>query len=266
MSGLFGGRARWLGVWLAVMVASGGAWASSASATAPEYGSCVKAEKVGTEYKGKFSNSGCTTELKESERAKKGKYEWSPGAPKGVMTTKGGKGLLETVGKLVVACTSETSVGEFSGTKEAKNIVVTFEGCEAGGIECNTFGSAAGELVTKRLEGIIGWENKAQKKVAFDLYPEGKTGLFIEFSCSGLTFAVKGSVLVPLSPVDKMLKSMTLKYKSKKGVQQVTHFEGGPEDILETTHRELPYEQSGQTITTVLTNPESKALELNAVI
>ncbi|HTZ64271.1 MAG TPA: hypothetical protein VMB51_09210 [Solirubrobacteraceae bacterium] len=249
---------------IALVGAAGGA--SIATAEAPEYGTCVKAEKVGKEYKGKFKNSGCTEGVTESERAKKGKYEWYPGAPEGVMTTKGGHGLLETVGHLTVGCASETSVGEFSGTKEVKNVVVTFEGCEAGGVECNTFGSAAGELVTKKLEGIIGWESKAAKKVAFDLYPKGKTGLFIEFSCSGLTFAVQGSVLVPLSPVDKMLKSMTLKYKSKKGVQQVTHFEGGPTDILETSHRGLPYEQSGQTITTVLTNPENKALELNAVI
>jgi hypothetical protein len=237
----------------------------SAYAATPEFGRCLKAEKIGTEYKGKFSNTGCTTEVKESERAKKGKYEWSPGTPpKTTMTTKGGKGTLETVGKIGVSCTTETSIGEFSGTKEAKNIVVTFKGCESGGIACSTAGSASGELVTKTLEGTIGWENKASKAVAFDLFPEGKTGLFIEFACSGLTFAVRGSVLVPLSPVDKMLSTMTLKYKATKGIQQLTHFEGGSEDILETTHKGLPYEQSGQTITTVLTGSEK--LELNAVI
>ncbi|HTZ63278.1 MAG TPA: hypothetical protein VMB51_04175 [Solirubrobacteraceae bacterium] len=245
-------------------------WTASAWATAPEYGRCLKAEKVGTEYKGEFKDSKCTKEVPGSERAKKGKYEWLPGTPPNTkMTTSGGKGTLETVGKLGVSCTTETSVGEFSGTKEAKNIVVTFNGCESGGISCSTAGSARGELVTKSLEGVIGWENKAKKEVAFDLYPEGKTGLFIEFACSALTFAVRGSVLVPLKPVDKMLASMTLKYKASKGVQQLTHFEGGAEDILETSHKGLPYEQSGQTITTVLTNGEKEKpekLELNAVV
>lgn len=253
-------RMRWMGLCLVVMSGIGVLDAAGASAAAPEYGRCLKAEKVGSVYSGGFTNSGCTT----ASVGKTGKYEWYPGIVKAKMTTTGGKGVLETVTKLTVECQTETSVGEFSGTKEVKNTIVTFKGCEAAGDACSTSESAPGELVTKPLEGVIGWENKATKKVGFDLYPAGKTGLFIEFACSGLTFAVRGSVIVPLTKIDKMLTSMTLKYKATKGKQQVERFENEPIDVLETTYKGLPYAQSGQTITTTLKAEEP--LELNAVI
>ncbi len=248
-----------MGVCLAVAFVTGVGSVASASGAAPEFGRCLKAEKIGKSYTGRYTNSSCTTE----SGTKTGKYEWYPGAAKVRQTTKGGKGLLETVNKLSVTCQTETSVGEYSGTKEVKNVVVTFKGCETVGDQCSTEGAAEGELVTKTLEGIVGFENKAAKKTAFDLYPDGKTGLFIKFSCSGLTVAVQGSVIVPIKS-DKMLLSGTLKYKATKGKQQVEKFEGGLTDVLETTYKGGPYEQSGQTITTTLTNEEK--LELNAVV
>jgi hypothetical protein len=248
-----------MGLCLVVAFAIGAIGAASASASPPEYGRCLKAEKIGKTYNGRYTNSNCTT----ASESKTGKYEWFPGVLKTKMTTSGGKGALETVGKLGVGCQSESSTGEFSGTKEVKNTVVTFKGCEAAGDKCSTAGAGAGELVTNPLEGIIGFENKAAKKTAFDLYPAGKTGLFIEFACSALTVAVQGSVIVPIAS-DKMLTSTVLKYKAVKGKQQVEHFEGGPTDILETSFKGGPFEQSGQTITTTLTTEEK--IELNAVV
>jgi hypothetical protein len=231
----------------------------SASAAAPEYGRCLAAEKVGKVYTGGYTNSSCTT----VSGTKTGKYEWFPGIVKKVMRTSGGKALLETVNKVAVTCESESSVGEFSGTKEAKDIVVTFKGCETAGDKCSTPGAGEGELVTNPLEGVVGFENKAEKKTAFDLFPAGRKGLFIEFGCSGLVVAVKGSVLVPIQ-ADKMLSSLSLKFKATKGKQKPEHFEGEPDDILETTYKGGPFEQSGQTETTTLTSEEK--LELNAVV
>jgi hypothetical protein len=248
-----------VGLCLAAVFAMSAIVVSSASAAAPEYGRCLKAEKIGKVYNGGYTNSSCTT----ASESKTGKYEWFPGVIKNKMTTSGGKGILETVGHLEVVCATETSVGEFSGTKEVKNTVVTFKGCEVAGTKCSTTGAGDGELVTKPLEGIIGFENKAAKKTAFDLYPAGKTGLFIEFACSSLTVAVQGSVIVPISS-DKMLTSLKLKYKEIKGKQQVEHFEGGPPDILESSFKGGPFEQAGQTITTTLTTEEK--MELNAVV
>jgi hypothetical protein len=248
---------------LAAAVAVSAGAVASASASAPEFGRCLKAAKVGKAFTGHFSDAACTKEVTEAERAKKGKFEWSPGAVKKHQTTAGGKGVLTTVGGLGVKCETEHSTGEYSGSKEVKNVVVTFTGCESAGAACNTTGAASGELVTKDLEGIVGWESKAAHKTAFDLYPEGKTGLFIEFACIGLTVAVRGSVLVPIT-ADKMEQTGTLKYASTGGRQAVEHFEGEPNDILEASFRGGAFEQSGQTITTTLTNEEK--LELNAYV
>ncbi len=246
------------------MLALGAATATgAASAAAPEFGRCLKTTKVDKKYTGRFSDKACTKEVSEAERAKKGKYEWTPGAAKKLQTTAGGKGVLTTVGGLGVHCETENSVGEYVGTKEVKNVVVTFKGCESAGAKCETTGAATGELVTKTLEGVVGFEDKAARKTAFDLYPAGKTGLFIEFACVGLTVAVRGSVLVPITS-DKMEESGTLKYVATGGRQEVEHFEGEPNDILEASFRGGAFEQSGQTITTTLTNQEK--LELNAVV
>ena len=233
--------------------------AGTASAAAPEFGRCLKAPKVGKQYTGNFTDKACTLE----SGSKTGKYEWFPGVVKAKQRTAGGKGVLTTVGGLGVHCETESSVGEYSGTKEVKNVVVTFNGCESAGAKCETTGAATGELVTKPLEGIVGWENKAAKKAAFDLYPVGKTGLFIEFACVGLTVAVRGSVLVPIQ-TDKMSATIPLKYKATNGVQEVEHFEGEPNDVLESSFRGGAYEQSGQAISATATNQEK--LELNAVV
>ena len=236
---------------------------ANASAAAPEFGRCLKAAKVNKKLTGMYENSACTKEVPVEKRATLGKFEWHPGAVKKFQTTAGGKGALATVGGLGVHCETEHSTGEYSGTKEVKNVVVKFNGCESGGAKCSTAGSESGELVTKKLEGVVGFINKATLKTGFDLFPEGKTGLFIEFSCLGLTVAVRGSVIVPII-ADKMALTDTLKYVQTGGRQEVEHFEGEANDILESSFRGAPFEQSGQTITTVLTDEEK--LELNAVV
>jgi dienelactone hydrolase len=120
-------RIGMVGLCLAAVLAMSAVVVASASAAAPEYGRCLKAEKIGKVYNGGYTNSSCTT----ASESKTGKYEWFPGVVKNKMTTSGGKALLETVDHLEVACTSETSVGEFNGAKEVKDTVVTFKGCEA---------------------------------------------------------------------------------------------------------------------------------------
>jgi hypothetical protein len=236
---------------------------ANASAAAPEFGRCLKAPVVSKKHTGKFENAVCTKELPEEKRATLGKFEWHPGAVKKFQTTAGGKGALATVSGLGVNCETEHSTGEYSGTKEVKNVVVKFNGCESASAKCNTAGAATGELVTKPLEGVVGFINKPALKTGFDLFPEGKTGLFIEFACIGLTVAVRGSVIVPITP-DKMVLTTILKYVQNGGRQEVEHFEGEPNDILEASFRGGAFEQSGQTISTTLSNEEK--LELNAVV
>jgi hypothetical protein len=235
--------------------------ASSAWAEAPEYGRCLK-QTSGTAKK--FSDSKCTKEASGTTA----KYEWVPGAANRKFTSSGGIGVLEAVGGTGTECKSESSTGEFvPGTnKEEKGIIVSFKECKTLDEPCSTPGAASGEIVTNELEAIVGWENKAKKKTAVMLYPAKsvKSGLFTEFSCTGLVVKVRGHVLVPIKN-DKMTSTETLKFKATKGKQKPEKWEGTPEKaILEASFGENGFEQAGQTITTTLKGEEE--VELNAVV
>lgn len=261
---------------LVVVLALGAMLAAAASATAPEYGRCLKAEKnAKKEYNGSFSNSSCTKEVPVSERAKKGKYIWSAGAAKTKFTSTGGVGVLTTVGGSGVECKAESSDGEFvsGNNKEETGIVVKFTGCESLSLPCTSPGAKTGELITNELEGIVGWESKASKKTDLELYPAKsvKSGLFIEFECSGLAVKVRGKVLVPIKN-DKMTATETLKFKATKGKQKPeTWEESSSPAILEAAFSNFKggaFEQAGQNITSTVKEGEGgkEELELNAVI
>jgi hypothetical protein len=251
---------------MAALVAIAAVSAGVATAAAPEYGRCEKAEKVGKEYKGKFSSSKCTVEVPEAERAKKGKYEWHPGAVKAGQTSTGGKAYLEEVGKYAVGCASESSTGKYTGTKEGGHLIVKFKKCESGPLTCTSPGHETGELETRPLAGRLVWEDEKTKKVAIDLYPESGE-LFIEFNCQGkLSVAVEGSVLVPVK-TDKMGETLALKFKAKHGFQTPEYYEEGGvkvRDVLFSNFAEKGFEQSGQTETTTVKNEEP--LEVNDVV
>jgi hypothetical protein len=229
----------------------------------PEYGRCLKAAKVGKTYTGMFTNSGCTTK----SETKTGEYEWYPGAMKAKQTSSGGKGVLEEVGKYAVECTAETSTGEYTGTREGKNIIVKFKGCKVVPYVCTSPGHEEGELETVPLEGKAVWENEKEHKTALDLYPSAGHETFIEFSCGAvITVSVKGSVLVPIT-ADKMATTFTLKFKAKHGFQVPEEYEENGKkvkDILLSDFAGKGYDQAGQTITTTVKNEEK--LELNAYV
>jgi hypothetical protein len=252
---------------IAILICVGGAIAAAgASASAPEYGRCLKAEKVGKEYKGKFSSSKCTVEAPVAERAKKGKYEWYPGAIKAGQTSSGGKAILEEVQKYAVACRSESSAGEYTGSKGGRHLIVKFQGCESGPFICTSPGHEAGELETKPLAGTLRWENEKEKKTAIELYPEsGET--FIEFNCEGkLSVSVKGAILVPVK-ADKMAETFSLKFKAKHGFQLPEYFEEGGVKVKAALYSDFGgkgYEQAGQNETVTVKNEEK--LEVNTVV
>jgi hypothetical protein len=234
----------------------------NAYASAPEYGRCLKVAKP---YNGGFTNSGCTTK----SETKTGKYEWYPGAVKAKQTSSGGPGTLEEVGKYAVDCSSEASTGEYTGTKEGKNIVVKFKGCKVVPYVCTSPGHEKGELETVPLEGRAVWENEKEHKTALDLYPSKGHETFIEFTCgehAEVTVKVKGSVLVPIK-ADKMAATFSLKFKSKGGFQAPEEYEENGKkvkDVLYSDFTEKGYEQAGQSETVTVTNEEK--LELNAYV
>jgi hypothetical protein len=255
-------RVKVIGFGLTLVSVIGLLIVSSAFAAPPEYGRCLKGAKP---YNGGFTNSGCTAK----SETKTGKYEWYPGAVKHGQTSTGGPGKLEEANKYGVACASESSTGEYTGTKEGKNLVVKFKGCKVVPFVCTSPGHELGELETVPLEGRAVWENEAQRKPALDLYPSNGHETFIEFTCGEheeITVKVKGSVLVPIKP-NKMASTFTLKFKAKNGFQMPQEYEEGGKkikDVLYSDFTEKGYDQAGQTETVTVQNEEK--LELNTYV
>jgi len=229
----------------------------------PEFGRCAKvsSEKVGNKavYHGGFTAATCL--VKSGTHT--GQYEWYPGVVKGGFKTTikpTTRATLETVKRVKVTCTGETSTGAITSAKTVGNVIIKFTGCESAAKKCMTAGLGEGELESKTLEGALGWENEALKKVALDLYPVGRIGPAIEYTCAGSApTTLSGSIISPVS-ADKMVSTATVKYAATAGKQKPEGFEGGEKDVLTNTLNE----QVGLTLTATQTNEE--AIEINAVV
>jgi hypothetical protein len=233
-------------------------------ATLPEIGRCEKVEGVKegkvTVFHGTYVGSNCV----EEERTHKGKFEWHPGAGAGKkFTGSSGKVTLETVGNANVACSGSTSAGEYTGTKTVTE-TVTLTGCvlaTAKKESCQSAGTGAGEIVTSPLEGKLGFITNQVKteglvvSVGLDL-AHGSSLLTAECGSSKQSVVVGGSVIAPITSLEKMVTASTLKYKAAKGVQAPEQFEEGTKDTLATSFGGEPAGQSGLNATQKITNEE----------
>jgi hypothetical protein len=262
-----------MGLCLVAAFALGALVVSSASATAPEFGRCLK---QATKSLSNYDSAKCIKQAKEDagteeEKLKKGNYQWFPGpGPKNKFTTAIKPetiATLETVGGTKITCKGETSQGEFMNAKEVGKMIAKFTGCETSGLKCNSVGKAEGQIDTHPLGGPIGvetfGETAAKNKLANELHSE--EGNIAEFSCAGLPVVVRGSVLHKIT-ANAMKLATTEKFTASKGKQKPEHWAGGVagEHILESSTNGGPFEQAGQTITGILTGEEK--LEANSVL
>jgi hypothetical protein len=230
----------------------------------PEFGRCIKTTG------GTYQNGGCT------KTAAGGSYEWysafgsaQPLEKVGFSNTLEAATTVsfETVGKLMVVCQGENTIGEYSGSKSVGNVVVTFSTCSGLGGPCTSPGASEGAIVTNALEGTLGVITVASEpinnKIGEDLSPPGHTGPVAQFTCSGFTFVVSGSVIFPLS-TNTMKLTTNVKFTATKGKQKPESFAGEPTDVLLSSIGGGSPEQSGQALTAVQTNEEK--LEVNAVV
>jgi hypothetical protein len=245
-------------------LAVAGAEAVRAEATLPEFGRCEKVEGVKegkvTVFHGAYFASNCV----EEEREHKGTYEWHAGAgANNKFTAASGKTTLETVGKANVTCSGSTSAGEYTGTKTVTE-TVTLTGCilaTAKREQCQSAGAGTGEIVTSPLQGKLGFITDQVKEeglvvsVGLDLAHEPSL-LTAECGSGKLSVAVGGSVIAPITSLEKMVTASTLKYKAAKGVQAPEQFEEGPKDTLMTSFGGEPAGPSGLTATEKITNEE----------
>ncbi|HEX5851723.1 MAG TPA: hypothetical protein VFY36_01400 [Solirubrobacteraceae bacterium] len=185
---------------------------------------------------------------------------------KKTIKTKGGASTLETASGTTVTCTGNTAVGRGQGTKQVTKTVVKFTGCKSSGFACQSAGAAANEIVTKEVEGEIGYIfPEANKQVGLDLWPSSRTAMektlhefnaiFVKFTCAGfLNDEVRGSVIARMTPVNKSVKAgspFTLNYKKgtnpgEQEIQSLKNVEGGVVDVLESKLAGGGFEKANQ--------------------
>jgi hypothetical protein len=241
-----------------------------AEAALPELGRCVKIAKgkqgVAPPYY-EFENSACTYRASTGF----GKYEFIPGTGAGKRFT--GTGLnakLETASKAKISCTGSTNAGEYTGTRSA-TLSVTFTGCVglASKEACQSAGAAPGEISTPSLAAELGFiknedvANVLQVSVGWDLKHDPA---IISATCgaSNEPVVVSGSVIAPISAIDKMASAFSLNAKASAGKQAPEAFEEQPNDTLTATFGSGSGEQIGLTTTEKLTNEEKLEIKVKA--
>jgi hypothetical protein len=302
---------RMVGLCLVAVFAMAAVVATSASAL-PEFGQCFK-KGPGSKY----TDSNCT---KKSTLKTPGEFEWRKAtevANKTFVGT-GGAGVLETniyacesqkvraqncpegekevilLKEVKVECESETNHGEITGTKEVKNVAVTFRGCKLFGNSPCSNTETAGEIHVNQLKGKLGFINKNAnpREVGLLLEPAVKKGRFAQFACFGgqLTTVVGvgnekegcfypqkacggDGIIAPVTPVNTMTKELTQKYAiNEETLENIpSKFEGtAPLKVLEdyVYNAEEPaftskWSPAGEAVTNVAVSEEAGEIKAN---
>jgi hypothetical protein len=231
----------------------------------PDIGRCLKvepnAEGKKLVYHGEYTNSTCTLE----SESKEGKFEWTTGpGPKAKFAGASGVVKLESASKAVVTCTASTSEGEYTGPKTQKTSIV-LTGCSQGpkaqSVPCQSSSAGTGEIRTAPLDGgmefIKEGEASETPSVGVDLKPASGTTI-AAFECGGKAVTVGGSVILPVTALDKMTAAFKLKGFGMGGKQSPEAFEVGPKDTP-------TYNAEGAGITATFTNTNEEPLEIKAI-
>jgi hypothetical protein len=233
--------------------------AVKAQAALPEIGRCELAE---TPDHGGYTDKACTEEVSSHT----GKYEWVAGAAKPQFTAKGGAMTLTGATGAGVACKNSSIAGEYTGPKSL-TASVTFKGCKsiASKEACQSDGAASGEILASDLTGGLGFiqDQQTESGLLVSVGVDLGDGMPRNVQCDGVSeeLQVSGSVIAPISAIDKMSKTFTLAYTASAGKQSPEEFEGASNDTLTATLGSGP-EQAGLSTTERITNGES--LEVKA--
>jgi hypothetical protein len=209
---------------------------TSASASAPEFGKCIKKAVASGEG---FSDAGCTLHVTTGA-----KFEWKnwesithKGATS-VMTSE--LATLESEGGTKISCKHQhTPAFQITGEKTVNGVVGEYEECASSAVPCENT-ATSGDINTTVLEGEIGVEKFGLKegkpepklnKVATVLYgPGGKTNggtsKLAEFHCTGLLeVEVEASIMHKNACVNKMASICKgEKFTAAKGEQTPSKF------------------------------------------
>ncbi len=261
-------RIRIAGLCLVAVFAMTAVAASSASAALPELYECAKLTVK--PFKGKYTDKACSvkaTEAQETE-GKVNKYELQPGVGKGKVFK--GKGKVATLytpkigGE--VSCKTNSSEGKNASPSAQTGVTAKFKTCTSLGKKCSSTGHGekkAGEIYTNPLQGKFGYISKSPLKVGVSLEAEG--GLdSADFTCEGLVIETKGAVIGEITGnVNSFNKTSNNIFTVTEGshVQIPTKFEGGPEEVLQTTINGSGPFPSGQDGGTIVVKGENLMLK-----
>lgn len=222
----------------------------------PELGRCVATTG------GKYTNATCLTAAAPGT----GKYEWEPFpfTKAGFSLTNGTATFKTAVNKTTISCTENAIAGEYTGVDSA-TLKVTFSGCKVlgpfGGT-CTGAKAEAGEFSTEPLAADFGVIDGTASPASLGWSVHAVSGeTFASFECGGTAVTVTGSLIAPVTPINKMTASFKLAFSAPGGVQKPTSFQGGEEQVL-TLHTVNATEQVGLTMADSIAN--ERLVELRA--
>jgi hypothetical protein len=240
---------------LVVLMACAAAVAG-ASAAVPERGKCVSGKE--------FENKGCTVSGAAN------KFKWEPNVKTAFSSTSGASitrsRTPEGTELPAVECAKSKSKGDYIGPKGSE-FTTTFEGCVSAGERCTGGAKAkAGEIVTNKLEGTLGFISPGV--VGEDVKAVGG-GVIASFKCGPNDVEIDGSVIGEIGSgvYNVAASSETLTFRESGGKQEPTKLEGGSEDTLKAEINALgggsfPFPTTTATTTTVKPGLEIKTEEV----
>jgi hypothetical protein len=152
--------------------------------------------------------------------------------------------------------------GEYTSPETVFVPVIRLLGCEPmGGGVCQN--AATREIVISAHGGLgfiknVVIKGKLVLSVGVDLEPFEATTIICEGPGVGAPLlSLFGSVIAPITPIDKMTGKFTLKYTATKGKQKPQKFEGAPKDTLSLERVATKVvEEAGLTSIDSITNEE----------
>lgn len=223
----------------------------------PELGRCVATTG------GKYTTATCLT---PASTPGTGKFEWEPFPfTKAHFALTNGTATFKTaVNKTTISCVENVVSGEYTGVDSAA-LGIAFSGCKVlgpfGGV-CTGAKAEAGEFSTAPLVAEFGVIDNtvSPPSLGWALRPAaGET--FASFECGGTAVTISGSLIAPVTPVNKMTGSFKLAFSASGGIQKPTSFQGGEEQVL-TLHTVNATEQVGLTMADSVAN--ERLVELRA--
>jgi hypothetical protein len=171
------------------------------------------------------TSAACGCETKETlPRLVNAKGEQPPAA----FSLRSGEGLLESTLRNLVACTSDEIRNmrlfrDSVNRGEAPSLVL--RGCQRDREGCNTVGANAEEVVTGRVEFILGFTS-SPPDTGLVIQPPGNRGDLVTIECNRgrQRFTIYAGAVGRLTPTDRKTRTLTAEFNEKEGVDELTEY------------------------------------------